>query len=76
METKDSTSTSRKLDIGDEFEEGWRPYSPKEEFVEGRRSIRHKRRSESLSLADSMRKCREDNGRIIHIQEKIMNDLK
>ena len=29
-----------------------------------------------LSLEDSMRKCREDNERIIHIQEKIMNDLK
>ena len=77
MGTKDSTRTSsRKLDIGDGFEEGWRPYSPKEEFVEGRRSYRHKRRSELLILEDSARKCREDNERIIHIQEHIMNDLK
>ena len=29
-----------------------------------------------LSLEDSVRKCREDNERIIHIQEQSMNDLK
>ena len=33
-------------------------------------------RSEPLSLEDSVRKCREDNEIIIHIQEQIMNDLK
>ena len=59
-----------------DIEEGRRPYSPKEDFVEGRRSTRHKMSSELLSLEDSMRKCREDNERIIHIQEHIMNDLK
>ena len=48
-----------------DIEEGWRPYSPEEEFVEGRRSIRHGMSSEPLSLEDSMRKCREDNERII-----------
>ena len=52
-----------------DIDEGWRPYSPKEEFVEGRKSMRHKMSSESLSLEDSVRKCREDNERIIHIQE-------
>ena len=59
-----------------DFEEGRRPYSPKEEFVEGKISIRHKRSIEPLILEDSMRKCRKDNERIIHIQEQIMNDLK
>ena len=52
-----------------DFEEGKRPYSHKEEFVEGRRSIRHTRSSEPLILEDSMRKCREDNEMSIHIQE-------
>jgi len=32
--------------------------------------------SEPLRLEDLVRKCREDNERIIHIQEQIMNDLK
>ena len=50
-----------------DIEEGRRPYSFEEGFVEGRRSIRHKRSSEPLSLEDSLRKCREDNERIIHI---------
>ena len=59
-----------------DFEEGRRPYSPEEEFVEGIRSIRHKMSNEPLSLEDSMRKCREDNERIIHIQENTMNDIK
>ena len=59
-----------------DIEEGRRPYSPKEEFVEGISSIIHKRSSEPLSLEDSVRKCREDNERIIHIQEQIMNDIK
>ena len=58
-----------------DFEEGQRPCSPQEDFFEGRSSIRHKRSSESLSLEDSVRKCREDNERIIHIQEQIVNDL-
>ena len=64
MKIKDTTSTS--LAVGSQrlemyFEEGHRPYSPEEKFVEGRSSIRHKRISESLSLEDSLRKCREDN---------------
>ena len=50
-----------------DFEEGQRPYSFEEEFVEGRKSIRYKRGSDPLSLEDSVRKCREDNERIIHI---------
>ena len=78
MKTKDSTSTSsavqgQRLEM--DFEEGQRPYSPKEEFVEGIRSITFKRSSELLILEDSVRKCREDNERIIHIHENIMNDL-
>ena len=72
MKTQDSTSTSsgvgsQRLEM--DFEEGRRPYSTEEEFFEGRSSIRHKRSSESLSLEDSVRKCREDNERIIHIKE-------
>ena len=59
-----------------DFEEGQRPCSPQEDFVEGRRSIRHKRSSELLRLEDLVRKCREDNERIIHIRKQIMNDLK
>ena len=59
-----------------DIEEGRRPYSPEEEFVEGISSIRNNRSNELLSLADSMGKCREDNKRIIHLQENIMNDLK
>ena len=51
------------------FEEGWRPYSPEEDFVKGIMSIIHKTRSEPLILVDSVRKCREDNERIIHIHE-------
>ena len=79
MKTKDSISTSlavasRRLEM--DFEEGRRPYSLEEDFTEGRRSIRHKRSSESLILEDLVRKCREDNERIIYIQERIMNDLK
>ena len=58
-----------------DIEEGRRPYSPEEEFVEGRRSTRYKVSSEPLSLEDSVRKRREDNERILHIQEKIVNDL-
>ena len=59
-----------------DIEEGRRPYSPEEEFVEGRRSTRHKMSSEPLILEDLVRKYREDNERIIHIQDHIMNDLK
>ena len=62
--------------MGMDIEEGQRPYSPEEEFVEGRMSIIHKRSSEPLILEDSVRKCREDNERINHIQEQIMNALK
>ena len=54
------------------------PYIPKEKFV-GRREIwsnGHKRRNESLSLEDSITKWKEDNERMIHIQEKIMHGLK
>ena len=79
MKTKDSISTNSPVGsqiLEMDFEEGRRPYSPEEEFVEGRKSIRHKRSTEPLILEDSMRKCREDNERIIHIQEQIMNDLK
>ena len=79
VKTKYSTSkisTVGSQRLGMDIEEGWRPYSPKEEFVEGRRLIIHKMTSEPLSLEDLVRKCREDNERIIHIQEKIMNDLK
>ena len=79
MKTKDSTSTSlavasQRLEM--DFEEGRRPYIHEEEFAEGRRSITHKRINEPLILEDSVRKCREDNERIIHIHEHIMNDLK
>ena len=59
-----------------DIEEGRRPYSPKEEFVEGIRSNRHQMSSETLILEDSVTKCGEDIERIIHIQEQIMNDLK
>ena len=62
--------------MGMDIEEGQRPYSPEEEFVEGISSIRHKMRSELLILEDLVRKCRDDNERIIHIQKLIMNDLK
>ena len=70
MKTKDSTSTSsivgsQRLEM--DFKEGRRPYSSKEEFVDGRRSITHKRSIELLSFQDSVRKCREDNEKIIHI---------
>ena len=57
--------------------EGHIPYNPKEEF--GKREVRtngHKRSSEPLSLEDSVSKWKEYNERIIHIQEKIMHDLK
>ena len=72
VKTKYSTSTSsvvgsQRLEM--DFEQVRRPYSPEEEFVEGIRSIRHNRISEPLSLEDSVRKCREDNEMIIHIQE-------
>ena len=78
---KTKYSTSKRSTVGSQrlrmdIEEGRRPYSPEEEFVEGRKSIGHKRSSEPLILEDSMRKCREDNERIIHIQEQIMNYLK
>ena len=58
MKTKESTSTSSivvspRLEM--DFDKGWRPYSPEEEFVEGRRSIRNKRSNELLSLEDSVR---------------------
>ena len=79
MKTKYSTSKSSTIGgqrLGMNIEEGRRPYSPKEEFVEGKRSTRHKMSSELLILEDSVRKCKEDNERIIHIQEQIMNDLK
>ena len=79
VKTKYSTSkisTIRIQRLGMDIEEGQRPYSPKEEFFEGIRSTRHKMSSEPLSLEDSVRKCREDNERIIHIQEQIMNNLK
>ena len=59
-----------------DLEEVQRPYSPEEEFVAGTSSIRHKRSSQPLSLEDSVRKCREDNEKILHIQEQIVNDLK
>ena len=64
MKTKDSTSTSSTIGIQRlemDFEHGKRPYIPKEEFVEGRRSSRHKRSSEPLSLDNLVRKCRKDN---------------
>ena len=51
-----------------DFEEGRKPYSPKEEFGEGRRSIIHKRINEPLILENSVRKCKEDTERIIYIQ--------
>ena len=57
--SKSSTVGSQRF--GMDIEEGWIPYSPKEEFVEGRSSIRHKRSSGLLGLEDSVRKCREDN---------------
>ena len=79
VKTKYSTSKSSTVGrqiLGRDIEEGRRPYSPEEEFVEGIRSTRHKMSSEPLILEDSARKCREDNERIIHIQEQIMNDLK
>ena len=79
VKTKYSTSKSSTIGgqrLGMNIEEGRRPYSPKEEFVEGRRSIIHNMSSEPLILEDSMRKCREDHERIVHIQEQIMNDLK
>ena len=72
VKTKYSTSKSSTVGSqrsGMDIEEGRRPYSPEEEFVEGRRSVRHKRSSEPLILGDSVRKCREDNERIINIQE-------
>ena len=53
MKTNESTRTSSTVGIQIlemHFEEGRRSYSPKEEFVEGRRSIKHKRSSEPLSL--------------------------
>ena len=79
MKTKDSISTNSPVGsqiLEMDFEEGRRPYNPKEDFFEGRRSIRHNTSNEPLILEDSMRKCREDNERIIRIQEHIMNDLK
>ena len=79
MKTKDSTSTSSTLGsqrLEMDFEEGRRPYSHEDEFVEGIKSNRHKMSSEPLIFEDSVTKCGEDNERIIHIQEQIMNDLK
>ena len=70
MKTKDSTSMSSTVGIQRlemDFEEGQRPRSLEEEFLDGMRSIRLKRSSELLILEDSVRKCREDNERIIHI---------
>ena len=66
MKTKYSISTSslvgsQRLEM--DLEERRRPYSLEDEFVEGRRSIIHKRRSELLIFGDSVRKCREDNER-------------
>ena len=79
VKTKYSTSKSSIVgsqSLGMDIEEGQRPYSLEEEFVEERISTRHNMSSEPLILEDSVRKCREDNERIIHIQEHIMNDLK
>ena len=78
MKTKYSTSKSSTVgsqSLRMDIKERQRPYSPEEEFLEGRRSIRHKMSNESLILEESVRKCREDNERIIHIQEQIMNDI-
>ena len=50
-----------------DFEEGRRPYCPYKEVVEGIKSIRCNIIGEPLRLEDSVRKCREDNERIIHI---------
>ena len=61
-----------------DFEEGQMPYILEVEFV-GRREVRsssHKRRSEPLGLEYLLRKCREKNERIIHIQEQITNVIK
>ena len=46
--SKSSTPASQRP--GMDIEEGWRPYSPEEEFVEGLRSIRNKRSNEPLIL--------------------------
>ena len=48
------------------------------EFVGRRevRSSRHKRSTGPLSLEYLLRKCREKNERIIHIQEQITNVIK
>ena len=64
VKTKYSTSKSSTVgshSLGMDIKEGRRPYSPEEEFVDGIRSIRHKMRSELLSLEDSVRTSREDN---------------
>ena len=60
-----------------DFKERQIPWNPKEDF-EGRetRTNGHKRSSEPLRQEDLVRKCREDNESIIHIQEQIMCDLK
>ena len=63
MKTKYSTSKSSTVGIqilGMDIEEGQRPYSPKEEFVEGIKSNRHKMSSEPLIFEDSVTKCGED----------------
>ena len=64
MNTRDSTSTSITVES-----------QRLEMDFEGIRSSRAKRSSEPLILEYTMRKCREDNERIVHTQEQIMNDL-
>ena len=58
-----------------DFEEGQIPHITGYEFVGRRevRSSRHKRSTGPLSLEYLLRKCREKNERIIHIQEQITN---
>ena len=78
MKTFDSTSTistigSQILEM--DFKYGHKPCRPEEEYVEEIISSRHKRSSEMLIFGDSVRKCREDNERILYIQEHIMNDM-
>ena len=43
-----------------DIKERQRPYSPEEEFAEGRRSFIHKRINEPLILENLVRKCKED----------------
>ena len=60
-----------------DFEEGWVPYNPKEEFgIRVTRTNVHNISSEPLIMEDLVRSFREYNQRIIHIQEKIMHGLK